>query len=89
MADANSVTQALAGHDENGNRLAYRVVHLLREAQIGDLPTQTDGDAEDANETSSALDQVVTLAKILTRRYNGKDIWDMVAELHDAVVPKK
>lgn len=89
MADAQSVQNALDGHDGNNQRLPWRVVHLLREAQIGDLSTQTDGDQEGPNESTSVLDQVTTLAKILTRRYNGKDIWDMVAELHDAVVAKK
>ena len=32
-------------------------------------------------------DQIVTLAKILTRRHNGLDIWDMVVQIHDQVIP--
>jgi len=85
MADAVSIQNALDGTD-GSKMLPWRVVHLLRDASIGDLSTQTDGDAETANISASLYDQVVTLSKILTRRYKGKDIWDMACEIHDAVV---
>jgi hypothetical protein len=85
MADPASIQNALDGTDGT-QVLPWRVVHLLRDAAIGDLSTQTDGDSEAANVSASLYDQVVTLAKILTRRYKGKDIWDMVCEIHDAVV---
>jgi hypothetical protein len=83
MADAKAIQDANDGVDANGAALPWREVHMLREATIGDLSTQSDGDAEGPNESPSIYDQVTTLAKILTRRYKGKDIWDMVAELHD------
>ena len=84
MADANSVSNDINGVDGSGNKLPWRVVHLLRAAQIGDLASQTDGDAEVANVSSSAYDQIVTLAKILTRTYKGADLFDMVATLYQA-----
>ncbi len=85
MADAASIQNALDGSDGK-NALPWRVVHLLRDAQIGDLATTTSGDAEAPNVTASLYDQIVTLAKILTRRYKGKDVFDLLAEIHDAVV---
>jgi len=84
MADAVSVSNDNNGVDGGGRRLPWRVVHLLREAQIGDLSTSVD--AENANVSSSLYDHVTTLAKVLTRRYKGKDIFDMVAEIHDHLV---
>ena len=87
MADAESVSRDNAGIDASGHWLPWRRVHLLREAQIGDLSTQTNGDAEAPNVSSSLYDQVTTLAKILTRRHNGLDIWDMVCQIHDQVIP--
>ena len=45
MADAGSIQNALDGTD-GSKVLPWRVVHLLRDAAIGDLSTQTDGDAE-------------------------------------------
>jgi len=87
MADAESVSRDNNGIDATGHWLPWRRVHMLREAQIGDLSTVTNGDAENPNVSSSLYDHVTTLAKILTRRHNGKDIWDMVCEIHDQVIP--
>ena len=84
MADAQSVSAENNGVDGGGRKLPWRVVHVLREAAIGDLSTQTSGDAEVPNVSSSLYDQVVTLAKVLTRRYKGQDIFDMVAVLYQA-----
>lgn len=84
-ASAASVADKLDG-TENGAPEFWRVVHLLREAEIGDLQSVLDGTAEGPNTSTSMMDQVATLAKILTRRYKGKDIWDMVAAIHDKVV---
>jgi hypothetical protein len=67
----------------NGQALPWRNVHLLRDAQIGDLATQTDGDAELPNASPSVFDQTATLAKILTRRYKGHDVFDMLALIGD------
>jgi hypothetical protein len=86
MADAVTVSNDNNGVDGGGRRLPWRVVHLLREAQIGDLSTQAGGEAESPNVSSSLYDHVTTLAKILTRRYKGKDVFDMIAEIHDHVV---
>lgn len=83
MADAQSVSNDQNGVDANGNRLPWRVVHLLRDAQIGDLSTNSTGDAEPPNVSSSEYDQIVTLAKILARRYKGKDVFDMLALIGD------
>jgi len=87
MADAESVSRDNNGIDATGHWLPWRRVHLLREAVIGDLSTVTNGDAENPNVSSSLYDHVTTLAKILTRRHNGKDIWDMVCEIHDQMIP--
>ena len=87
MADAESVSRDNAGIDASGHWLPWRRVHMLREAIVGDLSTQTTGDAEAPNVSSSMYDQIVTLAKILTRRHNGLDIWDMVVQIHDQVIP--
>ena len=86
MADPQSISNDTNGVDASGHRLPWRTVHLLREAKVGDLSTQTDGDAEVPNTSSSLYDQTATLAKILTRRYNGKDLFDLIAEIHDKVV---
>jgi len=87
MADANSVQSAIDGVDVNNNGLAWRKVNLLRNAVPGDLSKVTDGTAEGPNESTSALDHVTTLAKVLTRRYVAKtgeqlDIWDMVTKIY-------
>ena len=86
VADPQSIANANDGIDATGHQLPWRIVHLLREATIGDLSTQTDGDVEVPNASSSLYDQVATLAKILTRRYKGKDVFDLLAEIHDTVV---
>ena len=83
MADAQSVANDNAGVDGNGKQLPWRSVHLLRDAQIGDLSTQSDGDAEGPNISSSLYDQTTTLAKILTRRYKGKDVFDILCLIGD------
>jgi hypothetical protein len=82
MADAESVSRDNAGIDASGHWLPWRRVHLLRNAEVGDLGTVTNGDAENPNVSSSLYDHVTTLAKVLARRYvyNGQpyDLWDMV-----------
>jgi len=83
MSDAQSISNDNNGIDANGKSLPWRLVHLLRAAQIGDISSQTDGDAEASNISSSVFDQVVTLSKILTRTYKGHDIWDAVMLLAD------
>lgn len=83
MADANTISNDNNGVDGNGNQLSYRVVHLLRDAQIGDLSTQSDGDAEGPNVTSSIYDHVTTLAKVLARRYKGHDVFDILCLIGD------
>lgn len=84
MADAASISSDISGKDQGtGKNLPWRTVHLLREAQIGDLSTQTSGDQEGPNISASLYDQVVTLSKILTRRYKGHDVFDMLALIGD------
>lgn len=79
MADAQSVENKLDG-SVNGKPWDYRIVHLLAEyAGVGSLD-------ENPNSTPSMFDQITTLAKILTRRHNGKDVFDLLVEIHDAVV---
>lgn len=84
MADAESIARDNAGIDNTGHWLPWRRVHLLREAQIGDLSTVTNGDAEGPNVSSSLYDHTTTLAKVLCRRYRGLDLFDMVATLYQA-----
>lgn len=87
MADANSVQNAIDGVDVNSKKLPWRVVNMLRDAVPGDMERVTDGTAEGPNTSTSVLDHVATLAKVLTRRYVTKtgerlDIWDMTARLY-------
>jgi hypothetical protein len=89
MADAKSVQDANDGVSADGKQLPWRTVHFLREAKIGDLSSPSNPDQESPNTSSSLYDQIVTLAKILTRRYNGKDIFDMICEIHNKVVNGK
>jgi hypothetical protein len=83
MADANTIANANDGIDPNGKQLPWRLVHMLRDAQIGDLSTVANGDAEGPNVSSSIYDQVTTLTKILSRRYKGHDVFDMLALIGD------
>src|SRR5262249_27396325 len=83
MADAQSIQHANDGIDASGRPLPWRLVHMLREAEIGDLSTTTSGDGEGPNATSSVYDQVGTLTKILSRRYKGHDVFDMLALIGD------
>lgn len=79
MSDAQSVENKLDGA-VNGQPWPYRIVHLLEEYKgVGSLDEQP-------NSTPSMFDQITTLAKILTRRHNGLDAFDMLAAIHDAVV---
>lgn len=81
MSDAQSVENKLDGAAA-GQPWPYRVVNLLAEyAGPGSL-------GEQPNSTPSLFDQVVTLAKILTRTHNGKDAFDLLVDIHDAVVVK-
>ena len=81
MADAQSVENKLDG-SVNGQPWAYRIVNLLSEYQGVGVYSPP----ESPNSTPSLFDQIVTLTKILTRRVNGKDVFDLVKEIHDAVV---
>jgi hypothetical protein len=82
MSDAKSVENKLDGA-VNGQPWPYRIVNLLAEyAGPGSLDEQP-------NSTPSMFDQITTLAKILTRRHNGKDAFDLLVEIHDAVVKPK
>lgn len=79
MADAQSVENKLDGAAD-GKPWSYRLVHLLADyGGAGSLDEQP-------NTTPSMFDQITTLAKILTRRHNGKDVFDLLVEIHDAVV---
>lgn len=84
MADASSIQNANDGVSSDGKQLPWRIVHLLREAQIGDLSSGDNPDSESPNISSSSYDQIVTLAKILSRRYRGLDAFDMLATLYQA-----
>lgn len=83
MADAQTISNDDNGVDGAGKALPWRIVHLLRDAEIGDLPTTTSGDAEGPNVSSSQYDHITTLAKILSRKYKGHDIWDAVMLIAD------
>jgi hypothetical protein len=83
MADAQSIQNSNDGTDASGRPLPWRLVHMLRDAEIGDLSTTTSGDAESPNSSASLYDQVATLTKILSRRYKGHDVFDMLALIGD------
>lgn len=80
MSDANSVENKLDG-SVNGKPFPYRIVDLLAEYK----GPGTSG-AGVPNSTPSMFDAITTLAKILTRRHNGLDAFDMLVAIHDAVV---
>lgn len=83
MADAQSVQNANDGVSSDGKQLPWRIVHFLREAQIGDLSSPSNPDSESPNTSASLYDQVVTLSKILTRRYKGHDVFDILCLIGD------
>lgn len=89
MADAKSLTDKFDGNDAAGKPLSYRQVNLLREGVPGDLKTAPQGIPGGPNVTPSVFDHITTLAKILTRRYKGKDAWDMLVEIYQVLVEKK
>lgn len=96
MADANSNASAQSVSDKldgqsNGAQLAYALAALLSESNIFSL---RNGDGsypypEGPNVSSSRLDHVTTLAKVLCRTYkasDGKvyDVFDMLATVLEA-----
>jgi len=87
-ANATAVSNAdkLDGKDSNGNPLYYRIAAMFYDARMFGL---SGGKApyaypEPANASSSVLDQVTSLAKLLTRKQtfidgNSYDVFDMLA----------
>lgn len=76
MSSPQAVEDKLDGQ-VNGQPWPYRIVNLLAEYSG---PNSLD---EAPNSTPSLFDQVVTLAKILTRRHNGLDAFDMLVAVYD------
>jgi len=81
-ADAQAVANKLDGIDGSGNSEPFREVAMLYDANILGLGTDYRW-AENGNVSSSALDVVTTLGKVLTRKHthvdgNSYDIWDAV-----------
>jgi hypothetical protein len=77
MADASSVEAKLDGvNPTNQQPWPYRVVDLLAEYQGPGAYFPP----EAPNNTASLFDQIVTLCKIVARRKDGKDIFDLTVE---------
>ena len=81
-ADAAAVANKLDGLDTSGNAEPFREVAMLYDATMLGLGVDYRW-AEQGNVSSSALDHIATLAKVLTRKYthadgNSMDIWDAV-----------
>jgi len=85
-ATAQSVSDKLDGTDGNGNQLGNRKVAMLYEADILGL-LKDYAFTEGSNESASLLDQIVTLAKIFTRKHtfveggDQLDAWDMLCAI--------
>jgi hypothetical protein len=79
-----TVQQDLDGVGSDGKPLAWRIVTLLAKyAGVGSLIPTT----KPQWVTPSIYDHVSVLAKILTRQTDdGKDAFDLLVEIHDAVV---
>ena len=81
-ADAQAVANKLDGIDGNGNAEPFREVAMLYDATLLGLGVDYRW-AENGNVSSSSLDAITTLAKVLTRKHthidgNSYDIWDAV-----------
>ena len=81
-ADAQAVANKLDGIDGSGNSEPFREVAMLYEATMFGLGIDYRW-AENGNVSSSALDHIATLAKVLTRKHthidgNQYDLWDAV-----------
>lgn len=86
-ATAQSVSDKLDGQ-QDGQDLSYALVHMLEPSALFGLSSSYP-DPEGRNHSASRLDQVTTLAKVLTRTYvasDGKtyDIWDATMTLLEA-----
>lgn len=81
MAQTQDIWNMLNGTNTDGSPLIgpdgadYRVVDLL-------APDTAPLDVKQ-NATRSVLDEITTLAKVLTRTHNNKTLFDMVSDLHD------
>src|SRR5699024_2147883 len=81
MADAKTVANQLDGSDGNA-ALPYAIAAMLYDARMFGLSTDY-AFPEGANTSSSRLDQVTTLAKLLTRKMkhadgNSYDLFDAI-----------
>lgn len=84
-ATAQSVADSLAGTDGGGNQLPWRKVAMFYDAHMFGL-SKDYAFAEGSNESASALDQVTSATKLLTRKQtladkNDYDLWDCVFTL--------
>ena len=89
-ATAASVSDAIDGIDGAGNALPYRKVAMFYDANLFGLPTDY-AFPEAANTSASAMDQITSLAKLLTRKHthadgNDYDLWDMAVTLTKAAL---
>lgn len=91
-ANANSIADKLDGQ-VNGQPLSYDVVTMLTPGTVFGLRDGTYPQGEGPNSSSSLIDKVTTLAKILSRTYvasDGKtyDLWDATMTLLEAQLKK-
>jgi len=74
MADASTVEAKLDGlNPETRQPWPYRIVNFFTEWTGAGQYFPPEG----PNTSSSIEDQIVTLAKVLTRRYKGQDVFDL------------
>ncbi|PIJ36724.1 hypothetical protein BMW24_003390 [Mycobacterium heckeshornense] len=89
-ATAQSVSDKLDGLDGSGNQLPYRKAAMFYEANLLGL-SKDYAFREGANTSPSALDQVTSLAKLLTRKHtladgNQYDVWDAIMTIAKSIV---
>lgn len=89
-ATAQSVASQLDGIDGNGAGLPYRKVAMFYDANLFGLPRDY-AFPEGSNTSTSTMDQVTSLTKLLTRKVtmadgNDYDLWDAVMTLCKAAV---
>jgi hypothetical protein len=71
-ASPQSVADSLSGSDGNGNALSYALVAMLYDANLFGL-SKDYAYSEGSNTSASRLDQITTLAKLLTRTHTHAD----------------
>lgn len=88
MADANSLEKKWDGREDSGKAYPYRLVDLDRVFEVGDGADNGDPNVEGQDPTPSAFDQIVKLARVLTKRYEYQGQKLDVAEMLAVILEK-